>query len=144
MFMATNTTISSSPAVPDKAAGTGNERSFPALLKLSWRNVACLSSHCPVIDFILHKNSVRGTCGFLRTNKFACFYFRFYEIYIYIPVIVDKISLLYFVFVSSVLLWWRREELVCWPCCFSTWRTVKGFLCYKHRLLITVCCFLIL
>ena len=35
---------------------------------------------------------------------------RFYEIYTYISVIVDKISILYFVFVSYIAMY-RREEL---------------------------------
>ena len=36
---------------------------------------------------------------------------RFYEIYTYISVIVDKISILYFVFIVSYIAMYRREEL---------------------------------
>ena len=38
----------------------------------------------------------------VSTNKLAYIYVRLYEIYIYVSVIVDKISILYFVFVSSI------------------------------------------
>ena len=63
----------------------------------------------------------------------------FYKIYTDISVILDKISIVYFVFVSSIAIC-RREELICWTCRFRP-RTVKGFLClYKP---ITVHCMLL-
>ena len=67
---------------------TNISRSFKAFVT----NIACLSSHCPVNNVQAH--------GLVSTNKLACFMLGLRDLNAHFSYSVDKISILYFVFVS--------------------------------------------
>ena len=84
-----------------QGSGPWERTNISRLLKLSWQTLRAYQAFAPrSISFFTR--IACGAHGLVSTNEFMCFYVRFHGIFISISFIVDKITILYLVFVSSI------------------------------------------